>query len=111
MHLAKGGKFMVILNAAIVDIEGERYLLLKTPKEDLKIPITKDRPKDIQDVFNKLIVFLKKGLFQFELEVSGEGDIIYHVVKEYLSHLNSELENVFGEMKGCDLLESHTPEQ
>ena len=105
MHLAKGDRSMVMHKANIIDIEEERYLLLKIPEAECKIPITEDRPKDIQDVFNKLIFSLKKGLFQFELEESGEGDIIYHVGKEYISHLNSELKDVFDEMEGYDLLE------
>lgn len=110
MHLEKGDKSMVTHKANIVDTDGERYLVLKTSEEGLSIPITEDRPKDIQDVFNKLIVLLKKGLFQFELEESAEQDIIYHVGKEYISHLNSELQNVFDEMKGYELLEPENPE-
>ena len=110
MHLEKGDKSMVMHKANIVDIDGERYLVLKTSEEDLSIPITEDRPKDIQDVFNKLIVLLKKGLFQFELEESAEQDIIYHVGKEYISQLNSELQNVFDEMKGYELIEPENAE-
>ncbi len=105
MHLEKGDKYMVKHKANIVIREGESYLILKTSEENLEIPITVDTPKDIQDVFNKLIILLKKGLYTFELEESNEQDIIYHVGKEYISHLNSELENVFKEMKNYDLLE------
>jgi len=110
MHLEKGDKSMVTHKANIVDIGGERYLVLKIPNEELKIPITEDRPKDIQDVFNKLILLLKKGLFEFKLEGSEELDIIYHVGKEYISHLNSELKSVFAEMKSHELLELENPE-
>ena len=110
MHLEKGDKSMVTHKANIVDIEGERYLVLKTSDEELKIPITEDRPKDIQDIFNKLILLLKKGLFKFELDESTDVDIIYHVGKEYISHLNFELEAVFDEMKDYELLELESPE-
>jgi len=110
MHLVKGDRSMEMHEANVVDVEGERYLLLKTPNENLKIPITKDKPKDIQEVFNKLIVLLKKGSFQFALEENDEGDIIYHVGKEYISQLNSELKDVFSEMKSYELLELKDPE-
>ena len=110
MHLEKGDKYMVMYKANIVDTDGERYLVLKISEEGLSIPITEDRPKDIQDVFNKLIVLLKKGLFQFELEENAEQDIIYHIGKEYISQLNAELQNVFEEMKGYELIEAENPE-
>jgi hypothetical protein len=101
---------MVTHKANIFDREGERYLALKTNEAELIIPITEDKPKDIQDVFNKLIVLLKKGLFQFELDETDEVDIIYQVGKEYITHLNSELNDVFKEMEGYELLEIDSAE-
>lgn len=105
MLLEKGGKYMVTHEAEIIEDDKEYYLALKMPDNTLKIPITQDVPKDVQKVFNALIVSLKQGVFDFALEEVEDGDIIYHVAKEYFSQLNTELDDIYREMIEYDLLD------
>ncbi|MCG7928940.1 MAG: hypothetical protein ABW104_16165 [Candidatus Thiodiazotropha sp. 6PLUC2] len=98
MLLEKGGKSMEIHKADITQVQEDYFLELKLPENTLIIPITQDVPREIQKVFNKLIVALKSGAFNFELEEKDDGDIIYHVVTEYISQLNAELEDIFQEL-------------
>ncbi len=93
-------------NAEITVTEDEYFLTLKLQDKILNIPITKDVPKDIQNIFNELIVTLKKGLLQFNMIDIEDGDIFYHVAKEYISHLNLELKDIYNEMKEQNLLQS-----
>jgi hypothetical protein len=102
---------MVTHKAKIVENDGEYYLSLEMPENAMSIPITKDVPKDVQNVFNQLIVSLKTGVFGFEVEEVDNGDIIYHVAKEYISQLNSELKDIYEEMKGYGLLSEEDDKQ
>lgn len=105
MLLVKGDKYMATHEAEIIEDDEEYYLALKMPDNTLKIPITQDVPKDVQKVFNALIVSLKQGVFDFALEEVEDGDIIYHVAKEYISQLNTELDDIYREMREHDLLD------
>jgi len=105
MLLEKGGKYMETHEAEVIEIDKEYYLSLKVMDNTLNIPITKDVPKEVQKVFNQLILSLKKGVFKFSLKEVEDGDIIYHVAKEYISQLNSEVMDVYKEMEGYGLLE------
>ena len=91
--------------AEIAEKEDEYYLVLKIQDKALNIPITKDLPKEVQNVFNQLIVSLKKGVFQFSIKKIEDGDIFYQVAKEYISQLNSELKDVYEEMVKYGFLE------
>lgn len=95
---------MVIHEAEIAKVDKEYLLALKIPNNTLKIAITQDVPKDVQKVFNELIVILKNGVFNFELKDVDDKDIFYHVAKEYISQLNSELDDIYKEMKEYNLL-------
>jgi hypothetical protein len=95
---------METYEAEVTEDEDEDYFLtLNLPDNPLDIPLTQDSPKEVQEVFNQLIVFLKEGLFQFEIEEDDSGDLFYHVSKEYVAQLNSELEDVFNDMEAHGL--------
>ena len=99
MHLEKEDKSMETYKAEVVEDENEDcFLALELPKNTLHIPLTQDLPKEIQAVFNHLIVLLKEGVFEFELEEDDSGDLFYQVSQEYISQLNSELQEVYDEM-------------
>ncbi len=91
-------------NAEITIDEDEYYLTLNLQEKNYRISITKDVPKDVQGVFNELIIELKNGLFQFSMSDVEDGDIFYHVAKEYIVHLNSEIKDIYSEMKEQGLL-------
>ncbi len=106
MLLVKGDKFMETYEAEVIEKDSEHYLSLDIQSNKLNVPLTKDEPNEVKKVFNELIVFLKQGLFSFSIEEKEDGDIFYHVAKEYIGQLNSELAGIYKELDDCDLLES-----
>ena len=97
-------------NAVVIEEESEHFISLSVQDKKLKIPLTKDEPNEVKKVFNQLIVFLKKGLFNFTMEEKEDGDIFYHVAKEYVDQLNSELADIYKELTDCSLIESKEAE-
>lgn len=86
--------------------EGENYFLaLNVRSNEIKIPLTEDKPNDIMSAFNDLIVELKKGEFQFELH-NHEHDLYTQISKEYIHQLNEELSSVYNELSDYELLEA-----
>jgi hypothetical protein len=108
--LEKGGKYMVTHEAEIIEVDKEYLLALKMPDNMLKIAITQDVPNDVKKVFNELISSLKNGVFKFALNEIEDKDIFYHVAREYISQLNSELNVIYKEMKEYNLLEADNNE-
>jgi hypothetical protein len=91
--------------ALITTVNSEQYLSLKINGTQLDLPLTKDEPNEIKEVFNELIRNLKKGLFCFSMEEKEDGDLVYQVANEYVKQLNKELEEVYQALKDCQLLE------
>ena len=78
-------------------------LALSVNDEQLNITLTDDNPNNVKIVFNKLLKRLKDGVFKFELEDERE-DLFYHISKEYITQLNSELSSVYKELEDYELL-------
>lgn len=88
---------------AFVRVDEEKYTLeVELGDEVAIIPLSQDQPNEVKGAFNRLIIRLKSGLFRIELQECGE-DLFSQVSKEYLVQLNSELEEVFGEMVSAGL--------
>lgn len=99
------GASMEVLKA-FVRLAEEKYTLeIELGDEVAIIPLSQDEPNEVKRAFNKLIVKLKSGLFRIDLQECGE-DLFSQVAKEYLAQLNSELEEVFGEMMSEGLASS-----
>jgi len=81
------------------------YLVLETSPKNLEIILTDDNPNSIMTAFNSLLSELKKGLIQFDLEDTKE-DLYYHICKEYVKQLNTEIKEVFNELEDYKLLET-----
>lgn len=106
MHSGKGDKYMETHEAKVI-VEGSEHILsLNINDSTLKLPLTKDEPNEIKKVFNKLIIHLKKGAFKFNMAEKEDGDLIYHVAKEYIDQLNKELSEVYQELKDYHLIET-----
>ena len=105
MHSESEGKYMETYEAEVAEDNKEQYLVFKIPDNRLSIPLTKDVPIDVQKVFNHFIVALKRGVFKFSIEDKKDGDIFYHIAKEYISQLNAELLDIYNEMDEHGLLE------
>ena len=96
---------METYNAEVVEKDSECYLSFDVKGEKYNIPLTKDEPNEIKNVFNKLIINLKKGAFNFILPEKEDADIIYHVAKEYIDQLNTELHDIYKELEEYNLID------
>jgi len=94
---------METFKAKINRTEQSTKLVLTVRKSNLELVLTDDKPSDVKLVFNQLLVALKSGEFNFKLEDDKE-DLYFHVSKEYITQLNSELSSVYNELKDLDLL-------
>lgn len=103
MPLEKEEKYMETKIARISREEEKTVLLLDLGDEELGIVLTDDNPNNIKDSFNKIILKLKKELFQFQLE-DEKSDLYHHICEEYLAQLNSEIKVIHQEMSEYDLL-------
>lgn len=64
----------------------------------ITIPISEDNPKNVKLAFTALIRRLRTGPVALKLKET-EGDLFFHVAKEYIDQLNRELQDVHAEMK------------
>ena len=94
---------METFKALIIRGDQDTILALTVNEEQLNITLTDDNPNNVKTVFNKLLKQLKEGVFQFELEDKQE-DLFYHISKEYITQLNSELTSVYKELEDYELL-------
>lgn len=78
-------------------------LILEGRRDSFEIILTDDNPNNIKSVFNEIIIELKHGLFQFELE-DDKKDMFHHICVEYLKQLNAEIQTIFSELQEYDLL-------
>jgi hypothetical protein len=90
---------------ATIERKKDNYAVLKLALDTtvLDIVLTEDKPIEVKEVFNKLLMQLKEGEFCFELEDTKE-DLYFHICKVYISQLNSELKGIFKELEANDLL-------
>lgn len=82
-------------------------LKLVIGKSSLDIELTEDKPNDVKSVFNKLLEQLKRGQFNLTL-IDDKEDLFHHICKEYVTHLNSELNSTFQELKDNGLLDENS---
>lgn len=102
--LEKEGKFMVMYDATITRQENNAELVFTIGEVKHIIKLSDDNPVGVKSVFNSLIKILKNGKFNFELKDSKE-DLYFHICKEYIKQLNSELSNIYGQMKTYGLVQ------
>lgn len=91
-------------NATIKREETKTNLIFSIGGNELEINLTEDKPIEVKNVFNKLLLKLKKGEFEFELEDDKE-DLFFHISTEYISQLNAELSSIYKELEDYNLLE------
>ncbi|MGQ8336640.1 hypothetical protein ACUNWD_08825 [Sunxiuqinia sp. A32] len=94
---------METFKASIIRGDQNTILALNVGDNRYDIILTEDNPNGVKTVFNRLLQQLKNGVFNFELEDSTE-DLYFHISKEYITQLNSELSNVYNELKDYELL-------
>jgi hypothetical protein len=94
---------MDIKNATIERNETNVTLKLTLGDEVLDIVLTEDKPNDVKNVFNKLLEQLKSGVFEFNLTDEKE-DLFFHLCKEYITQLNTELKSTYKELEDNGLI-------
>lgn len=101
---------METLEASVVKEEDKHYIEIATDGEDIRIPISEDKPNEVKSAFNKLIERIKEGEFEIEFEDEGD-DLFYLVAKEYITQLNREIADVRYEMTQYGLIEDRDGEE
>jgi hypothetical protein len=89
---------METIKATVVEEEGKHFIKIESEPEGIRIPISEDRPNEVKSAFNKIIGRLKNGFFLIEIQEVGE-DLFSQVANEYVTQLNREIQEVFGEME------------
>ncbi len=97
---------MEIVKATVEEIDNKYYICINDAGGIIRIPVSEDAPNDVKSAFNKLIVRLKQGKFQIEIEHAGQ-DLFSHVAKEYIIQLNREIEEIYGEMIAYGLVDEN----
>ena len=95
---------METIKANVEQLEEKHFIKIVAGDEEIKIPMSEDKPKEVKSAFNKIIARMKDGVFQIELEEVGE-DLFSQVANEYITQLNREIQEVYGEMKQYGLLQ------
>lgn len=94
---------METIKATVVE-EDQKYLIrIKEGDEEINILMSEDKANEVKSAFNKLITRIKRGKFKIELQNVTE-DLFSQVANEYISQLNREIIEVYGEMKKYDLI-------
>lgn len=89
---------MEIVKASVAELEKKHFIRMEDGENIISIPISDDEPNAVKAAFNALIVRLKKGVFQIELQGVSE-DLFSQVAKEYITQLNREIAEVRKEME------------
>ncbi|WP_319774191.1 hypothetical protein [Breoghania sp.] len=96
---------MLSHKATIQRGEDKVSLALSIGESNLLICLTDDNPIEVKSVFNKLILELKKGKFNFALS-DEKQDLYYHICNEYINQLNAEIADVYSQLKKNNLIEN-----
>lgn len=85
------------IKASVKSKDDKYFIHIESGDEGVFIPLSEDKPNDVKSAFNKLIICLKKGKFQIQLD-EVRDDLFCQVAKEYVTQLNRELVEVHNEM-------------
>lgn len=95
---------METFEASIIEENDKHFIEIATDGQDIRIPISEDKPNEVKSAFNKLIERIKEGEFEIEFEAEGD-DLFSQVAKEYITQLNREIAEVRDEMIQYELIE------
>ncbi|MFO1486735.1 MAG: hypothetical protein U1F71_25470 [Verrucomicrobiaceae bacterium] len=96
---------METIKAHVVEIDEKHFINIKIEDDEVRIPISEDKPNEVKSAFNKLIARIKVGEFEIMLEGLGQ-DLFSQVANEYVSQLNREIQEVRVEMGKYNLVQS-----
>ena len=96
-------RYMETIRATVQTVDEKRFIKIEAGDQEIRIPMSDDKPNEVKSAFNKLIARIKGGPFEVELVEVGE-DLFSQVANEYITQLNREIQEVFGEMEQYDLV-------
>ena len=97
---------METIKATVVIQNDKHFIKIETDDDEIKIPISEDKPNEVKSAFNKLIAQIKDGgEFQIGLE-DVSSDLFSQVTNEYITQLNREIREVRNEMVNYGLVEN-----
>jgi GGDEF domain-containing protein len=95
---------MEAIKAMVSEINGKHFIKIEIRGEEIKIPISEDKPNEVKKAFNRLVARIKEGEFGIVLEEVG-SDLFSQVANEYITQLNREILEVRREMENHCLVE------
>lgn len=98
-------KSMETISAEVVEMEEKHFIRIENSDEEIKIPLSDDKPNDVKSAFNQLIMWVKESKFEIEMKDVGT-DLFSLVAKEYITQLNREIQEIRGEMEDMGLVET-----
>lgn len=95
---------METIKAMVVEDDDKHFIKIEIEEDEVRIPISEDKPNEVKSAFNKLIAQIKKREFQIGLEEVGT-DLFSQVANEYITQLNREIQEIRDEMKDYNLVD------
>ena len=95
--MASEEKSMETIRATVVELDEKHFIKIGAEDDMIQIPMSEDKPNEVKSAFNRLIARIKDGEFQIEVDEVGE-ELFSQVAKEYVTQLNKEIKEVYGEM-------------
>lgn len=102
--MANEVRSMETLSAAVREIDSKYFIVIEVGTEEVRIPLSDNKPTQVKKAFNRLILRIKEGPFELRLNEVGD-DLFSHVAKEYMKQLNREVREVRAEMVQHGLVE------
>lgn len=96
-------KSMETIRATVQQLEEKYFIIIDNKGSNISIPMSEDKPSEVKSSFNKIITRLKEGVFQIEM-VDIADDLFSLVANEYITQLNKEIQDVYGEMQEYGLV-------
>ena len=96
-------KSMETIKAEVVELDEKYFIRIQADDNPIKIPMSEDKPNEVKSAFNRLIARIKDGESQIEFDEVGD-DLFSQVANEYITQLNREIQEVYGEMKQYGLV-------
>jgi hypothetical protein len=92
------------LRARVEDQDGVVAIVIETDDGEVRIPISEDKPGAVKRAFNQLLLRIKRGAVEVELDGEGE-DLFTQVGHEYVRQLNRDVQEIRKEMEVHGLTE------
>jgi len=94
MLLMKGALFMSREVKVIINKSGDKEILEFQFSTPIRIEMTSNDPKMIQNAFAAILRELLIDDFSLKFDKEGRSDLFANVAEKYIQHLNSEISTI-----------------